>query len=392
MSTRSDELDMAAALLALRPSPRGGFTAELDARAAAGFPDARKTRPLAFRRVANRLRHVRPQRLAGLAGAAALLAIAVSTAMISTNNLQDNSGPHPIAETRHPGSHEFSVAPEVASGQRPSESLASGGSAATESAPAEGNPRAGFELSIAPPNSPAALPAPSSHRDVERGAELVLRSEPGKIEDDAKEVFAAVHAAHGIVLDSSIHDWKANAGSHAGEARAGFELLLPSARLGDTMATLSRIAPVRSRHESTSDITAPTVIIRDRLLTSEAKVEGLLTQLANAASGEERIATEAELRREHHRVDALRGQLDRLRRRADYAHVTVRLEGRSTAGSGSAGWGVDDALGDAGRVLTIAAGVVIVGLAVVGPLALIAFLVWLTNRARLRRSRERALV
>jgi hypothetical protein len=53
---------------------------------------------------------------------------------------------------------------------------------------------------------------------------------------------------------------------------------------------------------------------------------------------------------------------------------------------------VGDALDDAGWILTIAAGVLVVSLAVVGPLALIALLAWLANRARLRRSRERALV
>lgn len=391
MRTRSDEFDLAVELSGLRPSPRAEFTAELDSRAAAGFQEARKARPGVFHLIADRLRSVPPRRLVGLAGAVALLAIAVSTAMISTNSLQDNSGPRPIVEPRHPGSHEFSATPKVASGERPSESLASGASAAAESAPAEGASRAGYQLSVAPPSSTAAPPTPSGHRDVERGAELVLRSEPGEIEGDAKEVFAAVHAAHGVVLDSSIHDWKANAGSHAGEARAGFELLLPSPRLGDTMATLSRIAPVRSRHESTSDITAPTVTIRDRLLASEAKVEGLLAQLATTPSDEERVATEAELRSERHRVDMLRGRLDRLRQRAGYAHVTVRIEGRSTASSGSASWGVDDALGDAGRILAVAAGVVVVGLAIIAPLALIVLLAWLANRAWARNRRESAL-
>ena len=391
MRTRSDEFDLAAELLALRPSPQAEFTAELDSQAAVGFQDARKEHPRVFRRIANQFRSTPPRRLAGLAGTVALLALAVSTAMISTNNPQDNSGPRAIVETRHPGSHEFSTTPRVAGGERPSESLANGASAAGESALSHGTPRAGVEFSAAPPSSTTVPPAPSRHRDVERGAELVLRSEPAQIEGDAKEVFAAVHAAHGIVLDSSIHDWKASAGGHAGEARAGFELLLPSARLGDTMATLSRIAPVRSRHESTSDLTAPTVTIRDRLLTSEAKVEGLLAQLANASSDEERVATEAELRRERHRVNTLRGQLDRLRQRAGYAHVTVRIEGRSTAGSGSASWGVDDALGDAGRILAVAAGVVVIGLAVISPLAILGLLAWLANRAWVRRRREQAL-
>ncbi len=46
---------------------------------------------------------------------------------------------------------------------------------------------------------------------------------------------------------------------------------------------------------------------------------------------------------------------------------------------------------DAGHILTIAAGVTIVGLAILAPLALIALLAWLANRAGVRRARERAL-
>ena len=63
--------------------------------------------------------------------------------------------------------------------------------------------------------------------------------------------------------------------------------------------------------------------------------------------------------------------------------------GASSSGSGQ--WSVGDALGDAGRILAIAAGVAIVGLAIVGPLVLIGLLLWLANRARIRRGRERAL-
>lgn len=395
MRTHSDDFDLAAELRTLRPEPRPEFTAELDSRAASGFGRSRHVRPSAFARLAHAVRRVPPRRLAGLAGAAALLAIAVSTALISTSELGSDSGPRPQAETgtpRQPNSHEFSRTPRAASGKPPSESsLAGNASEQAATAPEEGAPHAGYQYSAAPPNATAAPTPARRHRDVERGAELVLRSEPDEIEADARKVFAAVRAARGVVLDSSVHDWKANAGSHAGEARASFELLVPSARLGDTMAALSRIAPVSSRHESTLDITGPTVTARDRLRSSEAKVESLLAQLASSASDEERLAAEAELRRERRSAGALRSRLDRLHGRARYSHVTMRIEGRSTADSGSTSWGVDDALGDAGRILAVTAGVVVIGLAVLAPLAILAVLAWFAGRAWQRRSRERAL-
>ena len=395
MRTHSDDFDLAAELRALRPAPRAEFTAELDSRAAGGFGKAGHTRSSAFARLAQAARRVPPRRLAGLAGAAALLAIAVSTALISLSEPRNDSGSRQVAgsgEPRHNGSHGSSATPNAASGESPSESsLAGGASAQAMAAPAEGAPRLGYESAPAPPNATAAPSPARGHRDVERGAELVLRSEPGEIEADARQVFAAVRAAGGVVLDSSVHDWKTNAGGRAGEARASFELLLPSARLGDTMAALSRIAAVRSRHESTLDITGPTVTARDRLRSSEAKVESLLAQLASSASDEERLAIETELRRERRSAGALRSRLDRLHRRARYSHVTMRIEGRSTADSGSTSWGVDDALRDAGRILAVAAGVIVIGLAVIAPLAILAALAWLAGRTWRRRGRERAL-
>ena len=336
MRTHSDDFDLAAELRELRPEPRAEFAAELDSRAADGFGRARHVRSSAFARAAQAVRRVPPRRLAGLAGAAALLAIAVSTALISTSDLGAGSGPRQLAvsgEPRHNGSHEFSATPKAASGEPPSQSSLSAGAAA----PAKEAPQAGYQSSAAPPTTTGAPPVGGHRRKVERGAELVLRSEPGEIETDAQKVFAAVRAARGLVLDSSVHDWKANAGSHAGEAQASFELLVPSARLGDTMAALSRIAAVSSRHESTLDITSPTVSVRDRLNDSEATIGGLLTQIAQAESYGERSTLEIQLRHERRHAATLRARLERLRQRSRYARVSLRIEEQHRLGLGALG-------------------------------------------------------
>jgi hypothetical protein len=404
MKTHRDDFDLAAELRALRPTPRAEFSAELDLRAASGFAEDGGEHQNRLSGLVQALRGLSPRRLALPAAAAAFVAVAIATALIAVNqNGQTDSRSIASHTERSPRSTEFSEAPKASKAP----ALPPGAPSALEAEKPRGGLQSGYQYSEAAPQrqgggrtaSNAGVQSAggggsnlgATHRDVERGAELVLRSAPGEIEADAKEVFATVRAAHGIVLDSSIHDWTANAGSHAGEARAGFELLIPSGRLGDTMASLSRIAAVRSRHESTSDITAPTMTVRDRLRDSEAKIEGLLAQLANTASDEERATVEGELRRERRRAAALRGQLDRLHRRARFARVTVRIEGGATGDSGSASWGVDDALGDAGRILVIAAGVVVIGLAALAPLALIALLAWLASRAWVRRRREQAL-
>ncbi len=232
---------------------------------------------------------------------------------------------------------------------------------------------------------PYAARAP--RREIERSAQLVLGTNPADVRKASAEVFDTVHAYRGIVLDSSIRD------GTEGAAGARFELLIPSAKLGDAMADFSAIGEVRSRREATADITAPTVRTGEQLRDSRAKVEGLLTQLSRADTDAERAATEAKLRAERRQAAYLRSQLSNLKRRANLSRVSLRIEtgeaGSSSSGSGS--WGIGEALGDAGRLLAIAAGVTIVALAIFGPIALIALLSWLANRARVRRSRQRAL-
>jgi hypothetical protein len=216
---------------------------------------------------------------------------------------------------------------------------------------------------------------------------MVLGAEPADVAGDAAQVFDAVHAANGIVLSSSV------TGGAAGEAGARFDLLVPSAKLGDALAAFSAIDIVVSRHEATDDITAPTVRLGEHLRDSRATIDGLLVQLAGADTDEERAEVEVELRAERRHAAALRSQATKLDRRANLSRVSLRIvtDPASTSPDQGGGWSIGDALDDAGHILGIAAGVTIVGLAIVGPLALIALLAWLANRARLRRERERAL-
>jgi hypothetical protein len=72
--------------------------------------------------------------------------------------------------------------------------------------------------------------------------------------------------------------------------------------------------------------------------------------------------------------------------------VTGRGAGVTPAAKGSDGdWNVGDTFHDAGQILTVAAGIIVVALAILAPIALIALALWLTNRLRVRRRRERAL-
>jgi hypothetical protein len=406
-----DDNDLIAELRALRPNPAPEFTAELDERAAAGFPRRSGSSSSPLRGLLTRLRQQRPRRLVLAAGATALAAVAVATTVVAVNEpdkdpaslAQVEPAEHRPTPTPTTGSTNNAFKPDASStqarsGRGDSSSIEYGAAppAAAEGVAASGEETSGLEIpadgsigAAGSKSSAATGPFASKarHRDVERSAEMVLGTDPDQVADDAAQVFDAVHAADGIVLSSSV------SGGAAGDGGARFDLLIPAAKLSDALAAFSAIDTVVSRHEATDDITAPTVRIGEQLRDSRATIDGLLVQLAGADSDEERAEVELELRTERRQAASLRSQATKLDRRANLSRVSLRIEtGGASAGEDSGGgWSIGDALHDAGHILAIAAGVAIVGLAVVGPLALIVFLAWLANRGRLRRAREHAL-
>ena len=374
--------ELAAELRALRPSPEPRFTAELDARAAAGF-ESGSAGASVFDRLPAWLRPTRG-RLLTASAAGAVAAVAIATVVIAVGD----SGS---------GNQDLSVSSGAASGQMGAEGAAEphhGGVQFSDVPPAAGSH--GAETSSGSPTVTQMQGGPSRttgpyasqtrDRDVERSASIVLATEPGDVRRASADVYSAVHSANGIVLSSSIED-----GTDGGGAR--FELLIPSGKLGDALASFSEIAEVASRQDSTADVTARTVSLGERLQDGKATVDSLLAQLATADTEAERAAAEAELRAERRHVASLRAQLNDLQRRTNFAHVSLRI---STDAAGSpaeddGSWGIGAALDDAGRLLEIAAGVALIGLAVLAPFALLALLAWLGRRRWLAASRQRAL-
>jgi len=374
-SHREDQL--IADLRALRPTPRREFTADLDERAAAGFPRRTRLPRLSF----GRLPAIQRRRLTAAAGAAAVLALAVATALVATHERTEPQG-NSLLSLSNPAGGEASesFAPSSRGAATEGESAAAESSGAEVSrASAAGNAVAAGER-LSDFNASFHL----RHRDVERSAAIVLGADPADVADDSAKVFEAVHAHRGIVLRSGTRQ------GPAGRAGARFELLIPSAELGDALADLSAIDEVRSRHEATADITAPTVDAAELLQDSRARIDSLLAQLGDAETEPEREAVEAELRHERRHGARLAAQLDRLHRRADFSRVSLAIETGERSETDGA-WGVDDAVHDAGDILAVAAAVSLIALAVLGPIALIALATWLAHRAWVRRERRRVL-
>lgn len=393
METPRDN-QLIADLRALRPTPRPEFAAELDQRAAAGFP-----RPWSVLEFSLQwMRGLQPRKLLIPAGGVALIAIALTTTAIAI----DDSGEGSNVDERRSLSQATKPSPEIAKPTtQPNTAAAEAeGLSSSAGANAGGAKELNFDGSGSYSGTNEKLqpfsrvqrmssdfPTRLDNRAVERSAELVLGAAPDDVADDAAEVFEAVHAHDGIVLRSSTRE------GEPGVAGARFELLIPSAKLGDALAALSGIDEVRSRHEATDDITAPTVQTGELLQDSRARIDSLLAQLEAAETESEREAVEAELAGERRHRARLRAQLQHLERRADYSRVLVRIQtGDSNQSSEEGGaWGIGDALDDAGKILAVAVAVAVVSLAILGPIALIALLAWLAHRAWVRRERRRVL-
>jgi uncharacterized protein DUF4349 len=378
---RDDQLT--ADLNALRPKPRPQFAAELDAHAAAGFPRRSPRGVPAFFTAIGTKRPAHPRRLLIPAGGVAVVVIAVITALIiggsGSNSSESGSGASSglLSQINTLPGHTVPEPSAAASEE------ASGAAVEAEAPAAEGANSAAAESRPIPMDE--ALAPVLHHRAVERAAEITLAANPKDVDDDTSRVFEAVHANNGIVMRSSTEEGR------PGEAGATFDLLIPGARLDDAMAAFSDIDAIRSRHESTADITAPTVSAAELLKESRARIDSLLAQLGTAETEEEQEAIEAELRHERRHASRLAAQLTHLHKRADFSRVSLRIETGGKESSGGGAWGVDDALHDAGHVLTIVAAVTLIALAILGPLAVLALLAWLIRRAWVRRARRRVL-
>jgi hypothetical protein len=363
--------ELASALAELRATPEEEFAARLDADAAAGFrAGGSDSTP---ERLRTRLRGLSlRQAMPALAGATAALLIGTAVVVGLGDRSQDDAAESPatVLSEPAPGGGADATATEEAAPQ----SAAAKGPAATS---------LDARTTSTGPNA-----ADERRRFQDRDASITVATEADQVRRATEDVFDVVARYRGIVRTSQIED------GPEGEAGARFELLIPSSRLSAALGDLSEIAEVRSREETSVDITAPVVTVGERLQDARAEVQGLLEQLAEADTDEERAAVKAQLAFQRQRVASLRSTLSGLERRANLANVSLEIVTGDAAGFGESGdeqWTIADAIDDAGRILAVAAAIALVSLAVVAPLALLFALALLGRRAWVRQSRERAL-
>jgi uncharacterized protein DUF4349 len=333
------------------PAMAPGFRARLDDRVAEGFAKApRKARPPRRRALLPTL---------GVVGCvlAALVAVVLSAGG-GSNDSASSSGGGGTAR----GSFQTNSADAAKSGSASS----SGGT-----------------LQAVPPAPPPA--SPSRQRRVERSTRLALTTTDVQAASDG--VVRATQATGGFVQSSQVS-------TGDGRSTASFVLRVPTSRLDDALARLSRLGHVRSLQQSADDITNVYNGAATRLAEARAERRGLLRALAKATTAAQITSLRARIADNRRALQGDQRELDAVRNRANYATIGLELTGvaRKHAAVPSGGpWTPGDAAHDAVRVLEVSAGVALIALAVLVPLSLVGAAGGFAAVAVRRRRREAAL-
>jgi hypothetical protein len=239
-------------------------------------------------------------------------------------------------------------------------------------------------------------------RKVAQNAQLVLSTEPQDVRNVADGVVGVVDRYNGYVVSSNVTSGRAPApkpipledanGARSEQGSGTFELRIPAVHLQDALGDMSKLAHVTSRTEGVKDITKRFDAAKARVHDLNVQREQLLRQLADATLLTEQESLKQRIAVIENQLAAARDHYGHVQDRVRMVPVSVEIRGQAGVDSGAGGgWGVDDAFHDAGRVLTVIAGILLISLAVLVPLGLIVGLAWMTARAVIRKRREDAL-
>jgi hypothetical protein len=240
--------------------------------------------------------------------------------------------------------------------------------------------------------SPAPIP---NGRKIIQSSMLTLGARARRIDAVAQEIFVVVSAVNGIV-DSS------NVSSSGGPgASAQFRLRVPSSLLSQALTDLSRLryASVISRTDNTQDVNGSYLSTKRQVAGATAALARLQAKLAAAiaaGAATEIASLRVQIAYEKATLAQAQASLGSLNRRIDFSNLDVSVQATTGVGvppsSGrGGGFGLGKAGHDAIRVLEVTAGVALIALAALVPLALLVALVWWLALAVQRRRRERAL-
>jgi Domain of unknown function (DUF4349) len=400
----ADLAELTLILAAQRQLPRRAFATELDARVARRFagPDASAGARPARRSQRSRRRWLyAPSAAAGLAAAVALVVvlsnggsrldgpvlkaapgIAASPAGV-TSTASSAAAPGGAPQTFSSNS--------AAALPRTSRSPNVPGADAARHAP--GTTASGSASASAPgalPPSPLQAASAAGGRQIVQSAQLALSTRPTRIDSVAEQVFVVIAAQNGVVDSSNV----TAANNSSGYAQ--FELSVPSVNLGQTMAALSRLrgAAVVSRTDASQDVTGQLGGAGRRLADARALRTSLLRKLAIASTATAIDSLRLQIRDANASIAGDLATLRAMHRAVDLSAIALTINASTIPGhpvSGGSSFTLGGAAHDAGRVLVIAAGVALISLAALVPLAMLAGVVLWLGYAIRRRRREHAL-
>jgi uncharacterized protein DUF4349 len=235
---------------------------------------------------------------------------------------------------------------------------------------------------------PDAVQPPANGRKITQSAQLALSAAPTRIDAVAQEVFDVIGRENGVVKRSNV---TATGGS---DGYAEFQLSVPSSALADTMASLSRLhyAHVSSRTDTTQDVNDAYVATARRLADDRALRTALLKQLANATTQSQINSLNSQLHGAEAAIAGDQATLRSMNRQINNSQITLTINAALVpVARGSSSFTIGKAAHDAGRVLTIAAGVALITLAVLVPIGIVGAFAWWSFVATRRRRREQAL-
>lgn len=359
----------------ITPTPDPDFVAEMEERMRLSFPPKRPPR---FVRPTITIPKLRYPAFAG-AAASALLALMVSLAIVNNKDGSDKPSQPVVADK--PVVAESETLFDTQEHESRQRDPAGGGAVAESTAlvPSTALPEP------VPPNEGKVAPN-RRDRKVEQTAQLSLAADPGDFDQIADDIFAVAQRRNGFVLRSSFTQ------GEDGASAGTFELRVPAAQLQSTLSDLSRVATVRSRSESGTDVTGNFVAARDRLRIARAERKSLLTRLENAETDQAAAAIRQRLEIVAGEITGLRSQLRNMRERTSYSAVSVELIDEDAITTADNKSDTDEAFDDAVGSLEDILNFLIRALGILVPVTLAGLLGWFaTSRAR-RRARERTLV
>jgi uncharacterized protein DUF4349 len=278
--------------------------------------------------------------------------------------------------------------PHAASANRAEKSAAS---SAASGAPTSTSAGAATSTSAAAPQAVIPTPTVPGNRQVVQSAQLILGVAASRIDDVSQQVFNVVGQEKGYVNGSNVTS------SGGPDSNAFFQLSVPSSNLAATLAALSELkgAHVVSRTDNTNDITAQVGGAGQQLAEARALRRSLLKQLANATTTAQVTSIQARLHDANASIASDLSKLRGLQRQVAYSNVTLRIQSNTApppvTHHHSSGFTIGSAAHDAGRVLVVVAGVSLIVLAVLVPIALVGALVAWVGFAIRRRRRDQAL-